>query len=630
MSDFYEAVPRDLAQNLLYRLKIRERCQKDLSFRKAVMEACKHDVLYWMAAFCWCYEPRPRIVDGKKRPSVLPFIPWTNQVPAIRRIKSALGYEDIGAEKSRGEGMSWIAVLLALHDWLFDPLSAVGLVSRTEAACDSPDDPDSLMWKLDWELMKLPKWMVPEFKRTREDHNFKNLRTGSTITGYAATADVASGGRKKWFLMDELAKFPRPADREAMASTQQVTMSRFFVSTPKGNSGAYYELMHEPSNMVRIVLDWTDNETRNRGLYYLVAGHAVAVDPVLNPLPFGYEEEIKPIWDRLRKKGFKLEGKKRSPWYDRECDRPGATPQSIAQELDRDYGGSMYQVFGHDFFAKAEESVRAPEHRLIVDYNTETLEPCFDTAPDGRLSVWSPLDMQKRPPRGQYVVGVDICSGLGGSYTSNSSACVFDLMNMQQVAEYTVNTEEPTAFADSCIAICKYFYDAYLIWEMNFGGGFTIRVKKFGYPHVYYRDILFKRGRKKRQEMGWYTDERSKGAMFGDLSRAVRMGELKLRSDALVKECGQYVMLAGKIEHAQSGKTADDSSRGRSHGDRVIAACVALQGIKDRPVARNVDEDYLQNPPANTMAARQAEYEKALQTGSEDWDDRGGGDYWKE
>jgi hypothetical protein len=74
-----------------------------------------------MSTFCWCFEPRPKIVDGKKQPNAMPFIPWDHQVPAILEIRDKLGYEDIGVLKSRGEGMSWIAVLFAVHDFLFDP-----------------------------------------------------------------------------------------------------------------------------------------------------------------------------------------------------------------------------------------------------------------------------------------------------------------------------------------------------------------------------------------------------------------------------------------------------------------------------------------------------------------------------
>jgi hypothetical protein len=163
---------------------------------------------------------------------------------------------------------------------------------------------------------------------------------------------------------------------------------------------------------------------------------------------------------------------------------------------------------------------------------------------------------------------------------------------------------------------------------MNFGGGFTIRVKKFGYQNIYYRDILFRRGKKKRRELGWNTDEKTKGAMFGEFSRAVRTSELKLHSDMLVKECGQYVMLGGKIEHAQSRATRDDSSKGRSHGDRVIAACVCLQGVRDRPLMRkNMDDlEYGKNPPQGTLAYRMLERERAESSGDDVWDDRGSDD----
>ena len=86
----------------------------------------------------------------------------------------------------------------------------------------------------------------------------------------------------------------------------------------------------------------------------------------------------------------------------------------------------------------------------------------------------------------------------------------------------------------------------------------------------------------------------------------------------------------GQIVHAQAATTKDDSSRGRSHGDRVIAAGVCLQGINDRPVPRTVQDDWDQHePPPNTPAARQAAYERSQRT-DDDWDDRGLGSEWRE
>ena len=41
--------------------------------------------------------------------------------------------------------------------------------------------------------------------------------------------------------------------------------------------------------------------------------------------------------------------------------------------------------------------------------------------PDGRFKLWCELDIRKVPPMGEYVVGVDVSSGIGGSMTSNSA-----------------------------------------------------------------------------------------------------------------------------------------------------------------------------------------------------------------
>ena len=49
-----------------------------------------------------------------------------HQIPIIQQLRDNLGVQDIGLEKSQREGMSWIAILLALHDWLFTPMAKIG------------------------------------------------------------------------------------------------------------------------------------------------------------------------------------------------------------------------------------------------------------------------------------------------------------------------------------------------------------------------------------------------------------------------------------------------------------------------------------------------------------------------
>lgn len=631
--DFYSLVPKTIADNLKYRIDLRKRCERDEAFRRAMLTACKHDVLFWMAAFCWVYEPRPKIINGRQQPKTLPMIPWVHQEPVIRTLKDSLGVKDIGAVKSRGEGFSWMAVLLALHDWIFDPQAKVGIVSRGELEADDPENSDSMGWKLDWEISKLPGWMVGkkgvDWDRNRSKHSWSNWRNGSQINADAATGCVFRGGRLKWACMDEFAFFPNGQDSDALASSGGATNSRLFISTVNGTNNEFYNIMHEPSGMVRIVMDWKDNPTRNRGLYRISGGIPVAVDPVDNPLPANYnppDKEITELFSRLRHKGFVLENAPRSPWYDNECDRPGMTPQRIAQELDRDYGGSMYRVFGVEFMQKAEGSVRPAKVKGELSYHPETLEPEFQTIEGGPLQLWCQLSPTGKPPVHQYAIGCDVSTGLGGSFTSNSVASVIDLMTMEQIAEYSSNTLPQGDFADLAIALAKLFHDAYLAWEIDGpGSAFTKQVKKRGYWNLYYRKIEYKKGAKRTKELGWLT-RGNKEMLFDEMLRSIRSGEVKPRSEMLVKEFGQYVRMgpASEITHVLSSSTEDDSSRGKAHGDRVIAFGVALQAARDRPLLSEAVGRAVESATGgNTMAARRREYERLLREKDGDsWDAR--------
>jgi hypothetical protein len=635
MADYYKDVPLEFEKNLEYRLELRARAASDKGFRRAMMTACKEDFLFFFAAWCWLYEPRPKRnpLTGKRLPHQIPFIPWEHQVPNFLEAAEHLGERDIGVLKCRSEGWSWFAILKAVHEWNFLPMTAIGLVSATEKKADNPKDPGSLFWKIDWELTQLPKWMVGEkdrdYVRNLSDHTLYRPGTLSSITAFAATSDAGRSGRFKWWLFDEFAFFPRGPDREVLAASQQTTESRLIISTPNGAEGAYFDVMHEPSNMVKIDVDWRQNPTKNRGLYKFEKGLPVAIDPVSNPLPKEYDppsQETVNMFSRLRRRGFKLEDKIRSPWYDRECDRPGATPQSIAQELDRDFGGSTVKIFGAEFMAAVEATVRNPFSRGDLDFHPETLEPEFQTIEDGPLLLWCNLELRGKPPAGSYTVTADISSGLGGSYTSNSTAQVFNVQTGEQVAEFASNVIQPESFADYCISLAMFFNGAYLGWEVNGpGSGFGAQVARRGYSNVFYRRLLSRKERKKSKELGWHTSKQSKEIAFGQMLRAGRTGEIIIRSAALVKEFGQYIRIGDKIVHEGNAHTLDDAAKGEAHGDRVIAACIGRMLIIDRPIPKAaLDEEAGhrgKDPPPGTMAAREKEYQDSLREDGDGWDD---------
>jgi len=600
LSKLYDQVPKDLTGNLEYRRDLL--AWADTRERQRVLwTACHEDILFFINAFCWLYEPRNSRLVGTTS-NVIPFITYPFQDEAFTEMNDILGDRDIGIEKSRDLGATWMFLTLFFYHWMFRDFSSLGIMSRNADLVDKPGKKDTLMWKLDFLLLGdgnkggLPGWMRPR-STYRSIMLMENRDNGSTFEGASTTEDAFRGGRKKAIGIDEFAAFPSGDDYKSLAAAQHATDCRIFVSTPKGASGAYYDVMHQPSNMHKVILDWKDHPDRKPGLY-------TATDGVLEILDNDY----------VFPEGYKhvLDGKIRSPYYDRECLRPGATPQSIAQELDRDYGGSEYQIFGKDLYENGKRGVLRPYSRGVLHYDQETLEPDFNETEDGPFLVWCHRDSRDYPvATGQYVIGCDISAGLGGSYSSNSVACVVDTVTGQQVAEFASNTLRPEAFADLVLAACKWFRNAYLIWEMNGapGGAFGRQVIERQYGNIYYREMDNRSYRKKTRNPGWFSSDKNKLAVLTQMSSAIQSGEYMVRSNRLLDECRQYVYKDGKVVHSRSVKTQDDSSKGQSHGDRVIAAALAWHGIKDRPAIKKNEEETTEEVPYGCMAWRLQEHE---------------------
>jgi hypothetical protein len=616
VAEYWRMVPRDIRGNLEFRLAVRKRCATDLEFRAAMIKACREDFLFFCLVFVFLHEPRA--VGSKK----IPFLVWDHQVPVIQGILKNLGQKDIVVDKCRGEGMSWISVLLALWTWLFHEDSVVGMVSSTEDKSDRPGDVGSLMGKLDWEIECLPKWMVGKKKddwdRNLTEHTLVNKRTRSQILAFAATKNTGRGNRFTWFFLDELGEWQRGPDKEVLTSLQQATNCRLIVSTPAGAHGAYYDFVHGEGDFVKLTLDWKDNPSKNRGLYVVRNHTARAMDPKHNPLPPGYEIECMEYYPILRKKGFHLEGTTRSLWYDKQCLRGDSTPLSIAQELDRDFGGSQVKIFPREFFERARATVRPPNFIGEIDADAENLEAKFVNGGEQNLCLWTELDVGGKPPRGSYVVCADISQGLGGVMGSNSAAHVISLTTGEQVGELVTGNQPPDMFADSCIGLCKLFHDAFLAWEINGpGSAYTKQVKERGYTNIYMRERFDQRGKKKEKGIGWHTSQKTRDVLFTHLSRMVRTGELVLHSNALVPECDEYLRVGDKAVHQSQ---ATDKTN-EAHGDRVIAMGVGAIAMRDRSTGKRPALPS-RTPPVNSMEYREQERLKAEANVESEWDER--------
>ena len=591
MSEYYGMVPTDRRENLEYRKWALHLAAESAEQRHELWVMCSRDILFYINVFGWLLEPR---AVGNS-PKVIPFLTYEYQDDAILRMQDAVGVRDVGINKSRATGATWMCLYLADWFWRFREWSQIGLVSRTEDAVDNPDDPDSLMSKLDFIREHLPVWLNPHsWERKVSNHSLTNVDNNSTIVGYSAVGDVARGGRKLFFILDEFHSFKSGEDYAAHDSTQHVTPCRIVISTPsrkRGPAGAYYDLINdEESNMDKIILDWKDDPNKRAGLYTSKDGKIRIIDE-----DYEFPDDYR----------FVADGKTRSPYYDWESRRPLATPQSIASELDRSFGGAAYSYFDGTLIDHLKQTTsRDPYQRGVLGYDAETFRAGWSQKDNGPFRLWINPDAHGQIPEGGiYSIGIDISAGTGGSYSSNSAMVIFDVTTGEQVGEWIANTLRPDQLAGLAVATGKWFNNAYLVPEVNgpLGATFMKEIIRIGYTNLFYRNVELVGFRKKTQKPGYLNSDKGE-AILGELQRAMETGECVIRSTIILEECGQYVYRNGSLIHAGSANTADESAKGRSHGDVAIAGACGWHGLQDRP-QRDVEEQR-DEVPEGSMAFR--------------------------
>lgn len=499
--------------------------------------ACRDDILFYLNAFCWVFEPRDK--------QVYPFITWPFQDKIIRRMVKALGRHDILIEKSRDMGASWMCLAVFEHSWHFEENVSYLLVSRNESFVDDTGNPKALFWKIDFLHKFQPPWLLP--KLTRSSMHLHNDDTGSTIDGESTNKDVARGDRRTAILLDEFAAVEN--GYSILNATADATDCRIFNSTPKGTGNAFYDTREKmmqayPERVLRA--HWSEHPHKAEGLYY------------------------------------DLDGRPRSPWYDAECQRR-PHPQEIAQELDIDYLGSDFQFFDVPTVEKRiKEDCRPPVLRGEVEYGgAECSFVQFLPRNDGHLKLWQLLDVNDLPAQDRnYCVGVDVSTGSGAS---NSVIVVGDCKTAEIVAEYVNPGIRPEKLAELCFVIANWFggidRGAFVIWEANGPGkNFGDRLIELGYRNFFYRRNEESMSKKATDTPGWWATPKNKLAVMGEYRRALGESSIIVRSRESLRECLQYVFLKNQtVAHAAAQNTLDPSGARDNHGDRVVATALCYK-----------------------------------------------------
>jgi hypothetical protein len=385
-----------------------------------------------------------------------------------------------------------------------------------------------------------------------------------------------------------------------------------FVSTFGGETGVFYESATDPDNPRLLTLDWKDNPTQTKNAYVVRDGKAMAVRPDEQSAVDKYAKSHASQMKKLDRRGHVLEGKFRSPWYDAYCLLPGATPRFVARELDMDPRGASGKVFAVDVLDRMKiEHCRPPvwQGKPVFEGETHELKGLIRQK-DGPLSLWFEPGLDNAPPRGRYAIGCDISAGGTSKGSSNSVAHGVDVGSGRQVMEYAIHGMKPTTFGHQCVALAKWL-NAYLGWEATGPGSLFEEavVTDCDYWNIYWRDSEEVGTGAKTKKAGWWNGSNdAKQKLLENLELAMQDGDFIPRSEDLIRECGEYEWVDGKIVHKPSKQDGIDE---KQHGDRCIAAGVAQLLCTDRPISRlDKNPEDVQTVQYGTMAYRLQQRER--------------------
>lgn len=572
----YHLVPKELGANIAFRKKLLERAAADADFAAQLKQMCSEDILFYINAFCWIFEPR-----DMDRPKQVPFITRPYQDDAILKLCDVMGRDDVLIEKSRDMGASWMCLAVIEWFWHFTPHVSFLLLSRVEDLVDKTEDPKSLFWKIDSIHRHLPGWLMPRINRQKL--HILNLDLEGTIDGASTTGEAATGDRRTAIMLDEFAKVPE--GQAMLSSTRDATRCRIFNSTPQGRAGAFYDqrtkMLETGGNVIR--LHWSLDQEKAKGLYY-------------------------------------QGGKPRSPWYDNEC-RRAAHPMEIASELDIGYEGSDAAFFTPEELEKNKADICAPYLVGEPEIDPELHEVTgFTAVHGGRLKLW--ISLYKGKPRNdrQYVFGIDVSQGTGAS---NSCIAIGDAKTGEQIGEWVSPNVRPEQFGRIAVALAKWFAGsngsgAFMVWEAaGPGRGFGATVVELGYRNMYMRSKENSLSKATSDVPGWFPTPEGKTAMLGDYRRALHERCYINHSEESIKECSQYVWLVSSntVVHVRSVHNVDPSGAKGNHGDRVIAAALCWKGLKQFEIKTPEKLP----PPRGSLAERRELAEAEARKSKADW-----------
>lgn len=603
----------------------------------------------------WTFQPKREQSPYKH----LPFITWEVQDEAIERIIQCVRVGgDLLMDKSREMGATWIILGCFFAEWLMIPDSTFLVVSRKEEYVWKKGNPDTLYWKLEYLLKNLPNWISPKYDIS--ERHLANMLNGSVIDGESTNSDVGAGGRRQAIMCDEFARVKASEAKMIEETISDTTPCRIFNSTPVSRGHPFGQLRFGGKIEV-ITLPWWRHPYKIQGHYsspsynkivihdldYYATKYPGLFDNIKKDVPFKYSDfetetlcsnrDIAELYD-LR---FIADGNdpanetyysptgRRSPWYDRECERRTARDKAV--NIDINYIGAgdvvfnplilsrMMDAHGKDPTCRGEVTYRVVENKVIN-------QRWILESGRRRLYLWEPLMGVRLDQSHNYIIGCDIAMGSG---QSNSVASIFDVNLNKKVGRWCCPYTQPTHFAEQVVALCYWVGGnsgtPFLIWENNGPGTiFGRRVIELGYD-FFYRDRSEKKvSRHRSDQVGWHSSADSKLNMLiaydAALCAAFQEGmdsKIFINPDIQsLREAEDYVFYEHGSGLGPSSQMDPTGSAKNAHGDMVIADGLCQHARYEQPKATL---DKARHGDIGSIAYRREVYERQRERTDEQW-----------
>ncbi len=609
---FYHLIPRDINENLEFRLQLHKVLDKDVSLQKIYLQMVNKNYKILFNSSLWTSNPRLPVGHRNQ-----PFILRPKQEILVDSLVDCIHQQrDIGINKSRDEGATECVTKVFAIMAMLEREGYFIVGSRVKELVDSIGDPYTLFAKIDQVFDTIPSWLKKLVGPiNRKDMQLEIPSNESVIKGETTNESFSAGRRSTAILLDEFGRVDPRVAESIEGSIHDVTGCVVYGSTHWfGENHAFNKNLKKSTTKV-INLLWYENPVKSAGLYKTPDYNEIEIvdkNYYLNKYPGIFTKEgpwefkLSEFENNLISNGYVGESPRfiadkcemlppgaiyRSPWHDTEEEKRKGNLRDFVSNIWGSPVGSQDSVFNSITLTQIEAScIRKPGFQGDISFERDEEGTIgrvrVKEGGKGRLSWYGVLKDGLPDQTHNYVIGCDISLGTGNS---NSTAVILDVNTHEVMGVWACPSTPCEEFADIVTAMGRWLGEAYVIFENNGGQGvnFGRRLHKNRYYRVYTQRSEDAKTHKMLNKWGWSSNPNSKSDVLSELGIALSEGLKKnptyisciIHDQDILDELRSYIF----YENGDIGSTEcmDLTSGARKrHGDRVIALALCVLGSK--------------------------------------------------